>query len=93
MKSLEFTVKLPSFKDLLIQGNILLFLFVFFILKYEYARDFTSGRLEYKWNFATITSYDVKLATIMIIVGMTTWHWTAKLKSKYKNRKNVKHIN
>lgn len=61
------------------------------ITQYQFARDFVTGGLEYSWNFATITSYDTKLFTIMFAVGAITWYYTSKAKKTFiKWRRNAK---
>jgi len=49
-------------------GSAVLIL-IFISINFEFARDYVSGRLEYKWLFAELSNKDVKLFTILITIG------------------------
>ena len=49
--------------------SIAIIILIIAVTQFEYARDYTSGRLEYLWNFAELSNKDVRLFTFIIIVG------------------------
>lgn len=63
------------------------------ITQYQYGRDFVAGNLEFAWNFATLTSQDVRFFTFMFGTGMLTWWGVSKLKREIiKWRKNSRNL-
>ena len=48
---------------------VLLIIIALFISQYNYATDFVSGKLDYKWLTGSFTNKDMKFAGVLIISG------------------------